>query len=227
MAFADLGPIPYVAATVQKFAASGTYTLPTSPRKPLYVRVEMIGGGGGGGGSGNVGGGAGAGGGAGSYSVCILTASQIGVSQTVTIGIAGTAATAGNNAGGNGGTTSLGTLCTAPGGTGGGERRALLQFSRLVAEQAEPLEQLTLRVAEQAEELVFQRAQLEHWVALVQVLFLAEEAFKGFVLELVQSQERQQLAMELEVPGGVQCNGTTIGGGLGTIGYMTVTEYYQ
>jgi hypothetical protein len=41
-----------VGPTIQKFTSgSGTYTLPTSPRKPLYIRVRMAGGGGGGGGS--------------------------------------------------------------------------------------------------------------------------------------------------------------------------------
>lgn len=45
-----------VAPTLQKFTSgSGTYTRPTSPRVPLYIRVRMVGGGGGG-----VGGGAGA-----------------------------------------------------------------------------------------------------------------------------------------------------------------------
>lgn len=40
--------------TTQRLTASGTYTLPTSPRKPVYIKVKMIGGGGGGGGGGNV-----------------------------------------------------------------------------------------------------------------------------------------------------------------------------
>lgn len=39
-----------VAPTTQKFTSgSGTYTTPTSPRTPLYIRVTMVGGGGGGG----------------------------------------------------------------------------------------------------------------------------------------------------------------------------------
>lgn len=43
-----------VAPTVQKFTSgtAATYTLPTSPRSPLYIKVQLIGGGGGGGGSG-------------------------------------------------------------------------------------------------------------------------------------------------------------------------------
>ena len=44
----------YIAPTVQIFTSgSGTYTLPTSPRKPLWIQVEMVGGGGGGAGSGS------------------------------------------------------------------------------------------------------------------------------------------------------------------------------
>lgn len=45
----------FVAPTTQIFQYSGsvvTYTLPTSPRKPLYIRVRGVAGGGGGGGSG-------------------------------------------------------------------------------------------------------------------------------------------------------------------------------
>jgi len=42
----------FVAPTQQRFTSStGTYTTPTSPRSPLYLRVRMVGGGGGGGGS--------------------------------------------------------------------------------------------------------------------------------------------------------------------------------
>jgi hypothetical protein len=38
--------------TVQSFtSSSGTYTTPTSPRAPLYIKIRMVGGGGGGGGS--------------------------------------------------------------------------------------------------------------------------------------------------------------------------------
>lgn len=42
-----------VAPTVQKFTTgAGTYTLPTSPNTPVYIRIKMVGGGGGGGGGG-------------------------------------------------------------------------------------------------------------------------------------------------------------------------------
>lgn len=44
----------FTAPTVQRFtSSSGTYTLPTSPRSPLYVIAEIIGAGGGGSGSGS------------------------------------------------------------------------------------------------------------------------------------------------------------------------------
>lgn len=43
----------WVAPTIQRFTSgSGTYTTPTSPRTPLYLVIECVGGGGGGGGSG-------------------------------------------------------------------------------------------------------------------------------------------------------------------------------
>jgi len=103
----------------QAFTASGTYT-PTVGM--LYCEVEMVGGGGAGGGSSAVPGGgmsSGAGGGAGEYAFGIFSASQIGVSQSVTIG-AGGAGSAGA-IGGTGGTTSLGSapLISALGGLGG------------------------------------------------------------------------------------------------------------
>lgn len=62
-----------------------------------------------------------AGGGSGSYSEALLTAAQIGASQTVTVGTGGPG---GANTGGNGGNgssaTSLGTLCVGNPGQGGG-----------------------------------------------------------------------------------------------------------
>jgi hypothetical protein len=103
----------------QTFTASGTYT-PTVGM--LYCEVEILGGGGAGGGSSAVPGGgmsSGAGGGSGEYAFGIFSASQIGVSQSVTIG-AGGAGSAGA-IGGTGGTTSLGSapLISALGGLGG------------------------------------------------------------------------------------------------------------
>ena len=62
----------------------------------------------------------GGGGGSGGYARKLVSAATFGSSQTVTIGAAGTAGAAGNNPGGNGGDTSVGTLCIGKGGTGGG-----------------------------------------------------------------------------------------------------------
>ncbi len=59
----------------------------------------------------------GAPGGAGCYAEGLFTAAQIGASQYVTIGAGGASTLAGG--GNNGGTTSLGSLLTAPGGVGG------------------------------------------------------------------------------------------------------------
>ncbi len=93
----------------QKFTASGTYT-PTSGMR--YCVVECVGGGGGGGGcaattAGEIS--VGGGGGSGSYSRVLLTDSQVGVSQVVTVGSGGASNSSGN-------TTSVGTLITAGGG---------------------------------------------------------------------------------------------------------------
>lgn len=100
------------------FTASGTYT----PSPGLVSAIlETIAGGGGGGGTilnaslwSN-----GAGGGSGGYSRALRTAAQIGASQPITIGAGGTAGVGATN-GGNGGDTSIGTLCVAHGGRGGG-----------------------------------------------------------------------------------------------------------
>lgn len=103
--------------SVQVFTSSGTYT-PTVGMK--YCIVECIGGGGGSAGCSAGGGqqGVGGAGGGGGYSAGVYSASTIGVSQSVTIGVAGTAGTAGNN-GGGGGTSSFGALLTCTGGSGG------------------------------------------------------------------------------------------------------------
>lgn len=68
--------LTFVAPTTQIFTSgTGTYTLPTSPRTPLYIEVEMIGAGGGGSGGGTASGGAGGTGGnttfgTGGFAVC-------------------------------------------------------------------------------------------------------------------------------------------------------------
>ena len=104
-------------ASVQIFTASDTYT----PIAGLVTAlVEVVG-------SGGAGGGAfisnttecfvGGGGGAGGYAAEVLTATDIGASQTVTIGTAGAGAAAA--VGGNGGACSFGGLISASGGIGG------------------------------------------------------------------------------------------------------------
>ncbi len=105
-----------VSVTKQIFTASGTYTAPSGL---LYAIVECVGGGGGGGYGISAAGATGGGGGGGGYSRITLTAAAIGASQTVTIGGGGAGGTTGGVAAGNGGDTSLGTLCVGKGGTGG------------------------------------------------------------------------------------------------------------
>lgn len=102
----------------KRFTSSGTYT-PTAGTK--FIIVEQVGGGGGGGGvpaTSSTAYTASAGGGAGAYASGIFTSGFSGV--TVTIGAGGTGGPAGANTGGNGGTTSFGSLLIAPGGVGGG-----------------------------------------------------------------------------------------------------------
>lgn len=104
---------------IQVFSGAGSYTYtPTAGMKTCIP--EVVGGGAAGGGTGATGAGnsaAGGGGGAGAYAKGRFTAAAVGASQPVTVGAAG----AGNVsfAGSNGGTTSVGALISAPGGTGG------------------------------------------------------------------------------------------------------------
>ena len=108
----------FTAPTVQKFTSgSGTYTTPTSPRSPLYIRVRMVGGGGGGSGSMQSGSsGAGGNGGATTFGSSLLSAGGgsgcAAITYNGTVGITG----------GNGGTSSLGTgpVGLAITGSGGG-----------------------------------------------------------------------------------------------------------
>jgi hypothetical protein len=108
----------------QVFTASTIY-YPTQGM--VNCIIECVGGGGGGGGvAGNATWTTSAcGGGAGSCSRTFAIAAQIGASQIVTIGAAGTGAAAGNNVGGIGGDTSVGTLCVGKGGAGGGVQGGL------------------------------------------------------------------------------------------------------
>src|SRR6476646_7224198 len=97
--------------------ASGSYV--PSPGL-VSAMLECVGGGGAGGGvTGNsTFYASGGGGGSGGYSRRSVTAAQLGASQSITIGTGGTPV---NNApGGNGSATSVGSLCVANGGFGGG-----------------------------------------------------------------------------------------------------------
>lgn len=109
---------------IQTFTTSGTYTpYNMSGQTMKYCIIELVGGGGGSGGCATTGAGAvssAAGGGGGGYSRGLFSAATIGVSQAVTIGAGGLAGAVGNNAGGTGGTSSVGTLLQATGGVGGG-----------------------------------------------------------------------------------------------------------
>jgi hypothetical protein len=106
----------FTAPTIQKFTSgSGTYTTPTSPRSPLYIRVRMVGGGGGGGGggpySGGTAGGAGGTGGNTTFGSSLLSADGGGGGPATTSSGAGTGGTASLGSG------PVGTSTT--GGTGG------------------------------------------------------------------------------------------------------------
>ena len=108
--------LPAGLLAIRVFTASGTYTPTAGMTKCI---IECVGGGGAGGGLTGIANDyffAG-GGGAGGYSRKLATAAQIGSSQAVTIGTPG-GANAGSD-GGNGGTSSVGSLCTANGGEGG------------------------------------------------------------------------------------------------------------
>ena len=118
---------PYT-ANVQSFTTTGANTW-TAPAGINWVQVFLCGAGGGGGGGGKqISGTAISGGGGGGGGFCntwLFKASDVGASQTVTIGTIGTFGvaastntTAGGNAGG-GGNTTFGSLATAFGGGGG------------------------------------------------------------------------------------------------------------
>lgn len=113
------GWINQVKRQVFDTVGANTYT-PTSGM--VYCDVEVVGGGGGSGGCEATGAttfAVSGGGGAGGYSRKLLTAATVGVSQTVTVGAAGTAGALGDNDGGTGGTTSFGAILQATGGAGG------------------------------------------------------------------------------------------------------------
>lgn len=102
---------------VVEFTASGNYTKPANLR---FAYVFVVGGGGGSGGvfngSSNLAHAGGGGGGGAAFRY--LRNDQLSVSETVTIGAAGTAGTSAPTSGGAGGTTSFGSLVLASGGSG-------------------------------------------------------------------------------------------------------------
>lgn len=119
----SLGSGNYIAACISKafsikttaITSGGTYTPSVGT---VLAQVEMVGAGGGGGGVPTGGAGASAGA-AGGYVRALLTAAQIGASQTITIGAAGAGGAAGANNGTAGGTTSVGSLLSCAGGAAG------------------------------------------------------------------------------------------------------------
>ena len=109
------GPAASIVTTL--VTASATYTRPAGLK---FLEVTCYGAGGAGGGTGVTGAGAYAGasgGNGGAKSWSLLTATEVGASQAMTIGGGGAGVLGGN--GGNGGTTSFGTLVSATGGAGG------------------------------------------------------------------------------------------------------------
>lgn len=108
-----------LAGAPQVFPIPGTFTYTRTPGTTFTI-FEVQGGSGAGAGitvpsAGNVS--CGAPGASGSYGLGMFTAAAIGVSQSITVGVAGVAAAGAN--GGNGGTSSVGALMSAPGGPGG------------------------------------------------------------------------------------------------------------
>lgn len=118
-AASDIVNAGYVYQQTVYYTASDTFTKASYPGIRA-VRIRCVGGGGGSGGAATTAAGEGAtsgGAAGGTYSEAFVLAATLGTSETVTVGAGGTAGAAGNNTGGVGGTTSLGTLCVANGGT--------------------------------------------------------------------------------------------------------------
>lgn len=103
--FRALATADFIAPTVQQFTSgSGTYTTPTSPRLPLYLKVRMCGGGAGGQGGGTSGVGSGGNGGNSTFGSSLLTANggagQSGGSATVSSPAYGESKNGGSGLGG-------------------------------------------------------------------------------------------------------------------------------
>jgi len=87
---------------VEVFTASGTWVKPSGL---IYAEIDVVGGGGGGGGGSSVNGSVGSGGGSGGYARATILASDLGATETVTVGAGGTGGSFGN--GSVGGTTTF------------------------------------------------------------------------------------------------------------------------
>lgn len=105
--------LPVTGANVQTFNASGTWTKPSGFGASSFVLVQLWGGGGSGGRNTY-----GAGGGGGGYNQAWFNLSNLGSTETATVG-AGGAAVAVNGSGNGGGTSSFGSWISAYGGGGG------------------------------------------------------------------------------------------------------------
>lgn len=98
---------------VQTFTASGTWTKPSGYAPGTMVKLQAWGGGGSGSGYAQ-----GGGGGGGGYNERWVRLTDLGATETITIGAGGAAQTA-TAAGNDGGNTTIGSLLTAYGGKGG------------------------------------------------------------------------------------------------------------
>lgn len=95
--YAKLNSGTLVVPTQQRFTSgtAQTYTTPTSPRSPLYIKVRMVGGGGGGGGSGTTTGTNGTAGGNTTFGTSLLVANGGGFGNQGAGGVGGTASITG------------------------------------------------------------------------------------------------------------------------------------
>ena len=113
-AWASTAPTSTV-INVQTFTSSGTWTKPAGYAAGSRVFIQAWGGGGSGGKIGNAGGGGGGG-----YNERWITLSQLGATETITIGAGGAGVTTASTSGNVGGTTTAGSWVSAYGGGGGG-----------------------------------------------------------------------------------------------------------
>lgn len=102
--------------TVREFTTNGTWTKPSDLK---FIKVELWGGGGGGGSNQSTNSPYASGGGGGAYSEKIIKASDLGATETVTVGAGGAGNTSGDGDGAVGGTSSFGSHVSAYGGGGG------------------------------------------------------------------------------------------------------------